>query len=333
MKEIIYDSDYMDMNLGFAYRFLNNQSVLTTAHAHNYYEYFLVTSGTITHIVNGKRDQLDVGDLVLIRPSDYHSYQLNKKTECELINVSFSAHHFYAACQYLGREMERQFLSPLYPPKINIRPFADCTLDTDHSFLNFYVGNNAELYIRLRMLLVETLVTFIRYAQFKQGKHYDEWLYRILEQMTTQENLEEGVPALLRLSGFSHGHLCRIMKQQVGHEPESIYYQAAHGLRRQSSAQFRQRYSDHILKNRLQQYEPFYRHLQKVLRPVPRPLSAAALQHGRVEIVSCAPAGKRSHKKDGSRLWNRLFFLRAHNPPIRQRTLAVYQLPERKLFS
>lgn len=219
MKEIIYDSDYMDMNLGFAYRFLNNQSVLTTAHAHNYYEYFLVTSGTITHIVNGKRDQLDAGDLVLIRPSDYHSYQLNKKTECELINVSFSAHHFYAACQYLGREMERQFLSPLYPPKINIRPFADCTLDTDHSFLNFYVGNNAELYIRLRMLLVETLVTFTRYAQFKQGKHYDEWLYRILEQMTTQENLEEGVPALLRLSGFSHGHLCRIMKQQVGMSP------------------------------------------------------------------------------------------------------------------
>ena len=143
-------------------------------------------------------------------------FLLNRKTECELINVSFSAHHFYAACQYLGKEMEQQFLSPLYPPKINIRPFADCTLDTDHSFLNFYVGNNAELYIRLRMLLVETLVTCIRYAQFKQGTHYNEWLHRILEQMTAQENLEAGVPALLRLSGFSHGHLCRIMKQHVG---------------------------------------------------------------------------------------------------------------------
>ena len=143
-------------------------------------------------------------------------FLLNRKTECELINVSFSAHHFYAACQYLGKEMEQQFLSPLYPPKINIRPFADCTLGTDHSFLNFHVGNNAELYIRLRMLLVETLVTCIRYAQFKQGTHYNEWLHRILEQLTAQENLEAGVPALLRLSGFSHGHLCRIMKQQVG---------------------------------------------------------------------------------------------------------------------
>lgn len=146
-------------------------------------------------------------------------FLLNRKTECELINVSFSAHHFYAACQYLGKEMEQQFLSPLYPPKINIRPFADCTLGTDHSFLNFHVGNNAELYIRLRMLLVETLVTCIRYAQFKQGTHYNEWLHRILEQMTAQENLEEGVSALLRLSGFSHGHLCRIMKQQVGMSP------------------------------------------------------------------------------------------------------------------
>ena len=38
-------------------------------------------------------------------------FLLNRKTECELINVSFSAHHFYAACQYLGKEMEQQ-LSP-----------------------------------------------------------------------------------------------------------------------------------------------------------------------------------------------------------------------------
>ena len=54
MHSMIHDSDYMDMEVGMAYRFLNNRSVLTEMHTHNYYEYFLITSGEIYHIVNGK---------------------------------------------------------------------------------------------------------------------------------------------------------------------------------------------------------------------------------------------------------------------------------------
>lgn len=219
VKELIHDSDYMDMELGFAYRFLNENSLLTSAHTHNYYEYFLVTEGHVLHRVNGQKEKLSRGDLVLIRPSDYHSYELNGKSPFNMINVSFCVHHFFAACQYLGKNMERQFLSPLYPPTVNILPFADCTLEADHNFLNFYVGDNNELYVRLRYLLVETLVTFVRFAKLQQGQDYDIWLRRALDQMTTPENLEEGVPALLRLTGFSHGHLCRLMKQQTGVTP------------------------------------------------------------------------------------------------------------------
>jgi len=37
--------------------------------------------------------------------------------------------------------------------------------------------------------------------------------------MHTPENIEEGLPALLRHSGFSHGHLCRIMKKTFGISP------------------------------------------------------------------------------------------------------------------
>ena len=61
MHSMIHDSDYMDMEVGMAYRFLNNRSVLTEMHTHNYYEYFLITSGEIYHIVNGKTSLLGAG--------------------------------------------------------------------------------------------------------------------------------------------------------------------------------------------------------------------------------------------------------------------------------
>ena len=37
--------------------------------------------------------------------------------------------------------------------------------------------------------------------------------------MNTPENIYEGLPSLIRLSGFSHGHLCRVMKQKYDTTP------------------------------------------------------------------------------------------------------------------
>lgn len=219
MKNIIRDSDYMDMELGFAYRFLNQHSLLTTAHLHNYYEYFLVTEGRLVHRVNNCRQVLSRGDLVLIRPNDYHSYDQHNGESFSVLNISFRVSHFMAACQYLGGTIEQQLFEPLQPPTINILPYADCTLERDHNSLNFFVGSKEELATRMRYLLVETIYTFSRYYRPVQGREYDVWLHRIMEQMSSQENIEEGIPAMLRITGISHSHLCRLMKQQFDMTP------------------------------------------------------------------------------------------------------------------
>lgn len=220
MKEIIHDSDYMDMELGFAYRFLNQHSLMASAHQHNYYEYFLVTSGRLIHKVNKKKETLSRGDLVFIRPNDYHSYELRESDSFTMINVSFRVPHFLAACQYLGGDIEHLLTEPSQPPTINILPFANCSLEENHNILNFFVGTNTDLSMHFRFLLSETLLTFSRYFRLEQEASYDVWLHSVLGQMSSQENIEEGIPALLRISGVSHGHLCRLMKQQLHMTPQ-----------------------------------------------------------------------------------------------------------------
>ena len=219
-KEIIHDKDYMDMDLGFAYRFLNQHSILTTAHHHNYYEYFLITSGHLTHRVNKLRQTLSRGDLVLIRPDDYHYYELCGNEDFSLINISFRATHFVEACRYLGGDIEQLLSTPIHPPTINILPFNDCHLEENHNALNFFVGSKEELTRRFRYLLLEVLLTFSLHFRMEQEPLYDVWLHSVLGQMSSQENIEEGIPALLRLTGISHGHLCRLMKQQLNTTPQ-----------------------------------------------------------------------------------------------------------------
>lgn len=219
MSELIRDVDYMDMELGFAYRFLNTHSVIMEEHYHNYYEYFLVTNGSVTHIVNGQTEILRTGDLVLIRPSDTHQYILHPEVGYEMINISFTAANFDAACDYLGGDIYQRLTSQELPPMVNITSFKENQLIQDHRALAFFAGDNQHLLVRLKLLLMDVLSVFVRFPFDRKYNNFKEHLELTLEKMNIQENIEEGIPALLRVTGFSHGHLCRIMKTVMDTTP------------------------------------------------------------------------------------------------------------------
>ncbi|MBO4432684.1 MAG: helix-turn-helix domain-containing protein [Clostridia bacterium] len=202
-----------------AFRFLNNNTVLTEKHRHNYYEYFIITDGAIIHEINGKTHELKAGDMVFIRPDDYHRYYLNKKTGCNMINISFRSLHFDAVNEYYNHHPTLQkMLESEEPPVITLTTAKLNFLKRQHSKLNL-AGSKDNLAIILRSLLVEVFSYFIlEYAAF-QNDPADRYLESVLSQMNTPENIYEGLSALIRLSGFSHGHLCRIMKQRYNITP------------------------------------------------------------------------------------------------------------------
>lgn len=214
----ILDSDYMDMELSMAYRFLDDKTVLTEFHEHNYYEYFIVTAGTIIHEVNGDIQNLKTGDMVFIRPSDNHRYSLNEDSHFKMINISFSVRHFENLQRYFESPvLDKMLLSP-EPPVISLSQTQVTTLKKKHYLLNVSTDKSAHI-IQLKTLLVDVMEHFITEYEQQSQNDSKKWLKSVLLQMNTPENIEEGLPALIRYSGFSHGHLCRIMKQEFGVTP------------------------------------------------------------------------------------------------------------------
>ena len=116
----IFDSDYMDMDIGIAYRFLDNNTVLTEMHDHNYCEYFIITSGAITHEVNGIKQELKTGDMVFIRPSDCHKYDLNGDKGCNMINVSFRTVYYDSVSRYFSNPVMNDLYTTEMPPTISL---------------------------------------------------------------------------------------------------------------------------------------------------------------------------------------------------------------------
>lgn len=214
----IHDSDYMDMSIGMAYRFLDKNTVLTEAHDHNYYEYFIVTSGNITHEVNNEKQNLKSGSMVLIRPSDYHKYSVSEGSEFKLINISFCKLHFEAVQAYFKSPVIDMMLADEMPPLIYLSSTQLSSLKKKHYLLNVGSDKNG-LITQLRTLLIDIFSYFIMEYERQSLNDSKRWLKNVLNQMNTPENIEEGLPALLRYSGFSHGHLCRIMKEELGITP------------------------------------------------------------------------------------------------------------------
>ena len=214
----ILDSDYMDMSIGMAYRFLDDKTVLTEFHDHNYYEYFIVTSGTIIHEVGDEVQHLKVGDMVFIRPHDCHKYSIADESHFKMINISFSTRHFESMQHYFENPVLEKMLKAPEPPVISLSQTQVTTLKKKHHLLNVGSDKNVHL-IQLKTLLIDVFEHFITEYEQQSQNNSKKWLKSVLLQMNTPENIEEGVPALVRYSGFSHGHLCRIMKQEFGLTP------------------------------------------------------------------------------------------------------------------
>lgn len=214
----IHDSDYMDMDIGMAYRFLDTRTVSAELHNHNYYEYFIVTSGTIIHKINGKKTQLNPGTLVFIRPSDRHCYCTDEENSFKIINISFRTLHFESLIKYFDSPVLKSMIEAPDPPTITLPSMQITALKKRHYQLNV-ITDKSSLAIQLKALLADVFAYFI--VEFERQSRDDskQWLQSLLDQMNTPENIEEGLPALIRFSGFSHGHLCRIMKQELGITP------------------------------------------------------------------------------------------------------------------
>lgn len=218
MHLTILDRDYMDMTIGIAYRFLDNKTVLTEPHDHNYCEYFLITSGSIIHEVNGIVQNLKTGDMVFIRPHDYHNYRISDEKGCNMINVSFKTEYFENIKKYFEKTALDDMFTADTPPTITLLPSQISALKRKHNMLN--VCHDCEaLTTLLRTLICDVFAEFIISYSNQLQSGSEKWLQSVLNQMNTPENICEGLPALLRYSGFSHGHLCRIMKEKTGITP------------------------------------------------------------------------------------------------------------------
>lgn len=84
---------------GVACHWWNSET--TSLHCHNFYEFFIVTSGEAFHKINGECRELHKGTLQLIQPKDSHKIVSSESKKCTHINISVTPEKLKKICEAL----------------------------------------------------------------------------------------------------------------------------------------------------------------------------------------------------------------------------------------
>lgn len=192
-------------------------------HSHDYYEIFLITSGSIVHNINGEKHVLSENTVIFVRDRDEHRMEVCGNRKCEYINITFSKRVLEACFNMINTAVEKTYiLEDPVSPCVSLTRSSLCYYKESLDMLNTLgIKNRRLMGIRLKAIITELISVFIMDLgiKYKKSLHWPGWLYELHIQSQDKEVFSEGLSALLRISGKNKSYLCRCFKKYIGATP------------------------------------------------------------------------------------------------------------------
>lgn len=186
-------------------------------HDHSFFEIVYVINGNIRHIVNGYDMNLEMGDLLFLRPSDKHIYLRENGNTFSHRDITINTKFFCKVCNFFGENFYDEYLKHFIPVKLSL-PLADIeTLEND---INHYISiSSSKLDIKLtaaKFFLSKLLSIYYLYLIGSSDEKKPDWLNRLIEKMNMYEYLKAGLPTILSFFNYDRSYMCRVFKQYTG---------------------------------------------------------------------------------------------------------------------
>lgn len=204
-------------------------------HYHNFFELMLIHEGQAIHYLNGRETVLSEGMLIFIRPQDVHGIKGIKGQSCQFVNLAFPMETLYELASYLGEGFRAEdILEAEEPPVVRLDEVEMNVLTQKLGNFNLLpVTQKKYKKMGIRAMLAGILTNHFTGTPPAAGDvKIPQWLSELCMAMNSRENLSEGIPAMRKLSGKSHEHLCRIFARYLAVTPTEF----VNGLRLNYSA-------------------------------------------------------------------------------------------------
>ncbi len=188
-------------------------------HNHDFFEFFLVTSGKFIHCFFGRPSVLGPGTLCLLHPENIHYFK--KDPACpaaHLINIAFSKEIFQEAFGFLGNifldlRKDRFLYKEIAEKKTWMLLLSQC-----QELLDYFPNDTFYQQALLKQTLIDVMMT-LREDKALSERTIPLWLLKATQEMHKMENFVEGLKRFIKIAGKSQEHLSRMCQRYFSQSP------------------------------------------------------------------------------------------------------------------
>lgn len=212
---MIYDIQDIGIFNGkdFTTHFITDVGVL---HVHDFFEISYAVRGSIRHITVDTEELLSNDRFLILRPDDAHAFDERNNANAFHRDVLVSRSLFKTCCDFLSPSLYDQILNS---PSHTVVPFSQDEFKSIEDSLKYFstIDKNDETTANYLSKSIVCNFLLLYNKNIKTDNNPSKKLINnILDVMNTPNVLQNGIPALVREVNYSHGHLCRLIKQQLG---------------------------------------------------------------------------------------------------------------------
>ena len=184
-------------------------------HSHNYFEIFYLISGNDTHVLNNKKEELNLGNCVLLKPNSDSQYFIRNK-ECIHRDIVITKEFFKELCE---------FLSPLYK-QIFMQDFINkiCLTKEEIALLENKIQIFSKETDLIKKKSIGSYVVFFILNKFFENINYpntinkdnDPIIVDIIECFNRTDILQQRIATIIEPLGYTHSYLCKYFKSHTG---------------------------------------------------------------------------------------------------------------------
>lgn len=188
----------------------------TSMHNHDYYEFFIITSGRTNHTLNNQAQQLEAKTFCLIYPEDQHQFTPLKGERCIHINLAVTPEKLSALCQSVGITLDQL---------LNCKNRMFSLTDSEFSFFKHNarelgcVMDTAGKEEYTSMIIFEMLIhgiVLLNKRRFSIDNAAPEWLNHLLRRIHSPEYLDCHASDIYALAGYSPPVVIQCFRQYTG---------------------------------------------------------------------------------------------------------------------
>lgn len=201
MNLLVYKSTDYQFYKNYYLQIINSRKLSSDYHSHDFYEIIFLVAGKCTQKINDLSYFMNSGDYVILSPGDSHCF-ISQSENLTILCLSVTKNEFSKIAYSFDIQHDQLSNIVLYSTaedKKNIYRCAQkCLFNSDIRKYKLLLGN------------------FLSRIEHNKQHNAPEILIKLFEQMTALENLSSGIPAMLKISGYSKSHLFRLIKEHTG---------------------------------------------------------------------------------------------------------------------